>query len=44
VAFGHNGQQCRFGTIPYSSHLKTYVISYNNKGQVTDKSGYRKLF
>jgi hypothetical protein len=44
VAFGHNSQQCRFGTIPYSSHLKTYVITYNSHGQVSYKSGYKKLF
>lgn len=44
VAFGHGATQCRFGTIPYSSHLKTYVISYNSHGYVSYKSGYKKLF
>ncbi len=44
VAFGHGGSQCRFGTIPYSSHLKTYVITYNSNGTVGYKSGYKKIF
>jgi homoaconitase/3-isopropylmalate dehydratase large subunit len=44
VAFGHGTTQCRFGTIPYSSHLKTYVVTYNSHGYVSYKSGYRKLF
>ena len=44
VAMGHGTTQCRFGTIPYSSHLKTYVISYNSHGYVSYKSGYRKIF
>ena len=44
VAMGHGTTTCRFGTIPYSSHLKTYVISYNGQGFVTYKSGYKRLF
>jgi hypothetical protein len=44
VAMGHNSSICRFGTIPYSSHLKTYLISYNSHGQVSYKSGYKKIF
>ena len=44
VAFGHGTTQCRFGTIPYSSHLKTYLISYNNHGGVSYKSRYKKIF
>jgi hypothetical protein len=44
VAMGHNQQQCRFGTIPYSSHLKTYLITYNGSGYVSYKSGYKKIF
>jgi homoaconitase/3-isopropylmalate dehydratase large subunit len=44
VAFGHGTTQCRFGTIPYSSHLKTCVITYNGRGYVTYKSAYKKLF
>jgi hypothetical protein len=44
VAFGHGTTQCRFGTIPYSSHLKTYLITYNSHGYATYKSGYKKLF
>ena len=38
------GTQCRFGTIPYSSHLKTYVITWNGQGFVTFKSGFKTLF
>ena len=38
------GTQCRFGTIRYSSHLKTYIVTWNNHGQVSYKSGYKKIF
>jgi hypothetical protein len=44
VAMGHNHTQCRFGTIPYSAHLKTYIISYNSHGFISYKSGYKKIF
>jgi homoaconitase/3-isopropylmalate dehydratase large subunit len=44
VAMGHGTTQCRFGTIRYSAHLKTYIISYNSHGYVSYKSGYRKIF
>jgi hypothetical protein len=44
VAMGHNQEQCRFGTIPYSSHLKTYLIEYNSSGFVSYKSGTKKIF
>jgi len=44
VAFGHGTTQCRFGTIRYSSHLKTYVIFYNSHGTITYKSRYKKIF
>ena len=44
VAIGHNQTQCRFGTIPYSSHLKTYVIGYTSHGTVAFKTGLKKIF
>jgi homoaconitase/3-isopropylmalate dehydratase large subunit len=44
VAIGHGTTQCRFGTIPYSSHLKTYIITWNSHGYVSYKSGFKKLF
>jgi hypothetical protein len=44
VAFGHGSTQCRFGTIRYSAHLKTYLITYNSHGYVSGKSGYKKIF
>ena len=44
VAFGHGATQCRFGTIRYSAHLKTYIISYNSHGYVSYRSGYKKIF
>ena len=44
VAFGHGTTQCRFGTIRYSAHLKTYIIFYNSHGYVTYKSRYKKIF
>ena len=36
--------QCRFGTIPYSSHLKTYVIGYTSHGTIAFKTGTKKIF
>ena len=44
VAMGHNNTQCRFGTIRYSSHLKTYVIGYTNHGTVAFKTSLKTLF
>ena len=44
VAFGHGTTQCRFGTIPYSSHLKTYLIGYTSHGTIAFKTGYKKIF
>jgi hypothetical protein len=44
VAMGHNTTQCRFGTIPYSSHLETYLIGYTSHGTVAFKTGYKKIF
>ena len=44
VAMGHNNTQCRFGTIPYSSHLKTYVIGYTSHGTIAFKTRTKKIF
>ena len=44
VALGHGVTQCRFGTIRYSSHLKTYLIGYTNHGTVAFRTGFRKIF
>ena len=44
VAMGHNQTQCRFGTIPYSSHLKTYVIGYTSHGTIAFKTSLKKIF
>ena len=44
VAMGHNTTQCRFGTIRYSSHLKTYLIGYTSHGTVAFKTGFKKIF
>jgi hypothetical protein len=44
VAFGHGATQCRFGTIPYSAHLKTYLIGYTSHGTVAFKTGTKKIF
>jgi hypothetical protein len=44
VAMGHNNGQCRFGTIPYSSHLKTYVIGYTSHGTIAFKTSVKKIF
>jgi hypothetical protein len=44
VAMGHNQTQCRFGTIPYSSHLKTYLIGYTSHGTIAFKTGFKKIF
>jgi hypothetical protein len=44
VAMGHGTKQCRFGTIPFSSHLKTYVIGWNSHGFVAFKTRLKKIF
>jgi hypothetical protein len=44
VAMGHNNTQCRYGTIPYSSHLKTYVIGYTSHGTIAFKTSTKKIF
>jgi hypothetical protein len=44
VALGHGVTQCRFGTIRYSSHLKTYVIGYTSHGTVAFKTSLKKIF
>jgi homoaconitase/3-isopropylmalate dehydratase large subunit len=44
VAMGHGTTQCRFGTIRYSSHLKTYLIGYTSHGTVAFKTGFKKIF
>src|ERR1700730_258522 len=44
VAMGHNNTQCRFGTIPYSSHLKTYVIGYTSHGTIAFKTSLKQIF
>jgi len=44
VALGHGTKQCRFGTIPFSSHLKTYLIGWNSHGFVAFKTGFKKIF
>ena len=44
VAIGPGQTVCRFGTIPYTAHLKTYVFIANNHGYITYRSGYKKLY
>jgi hypothetical protein len=44
VAMGHGVTQFRFGTIPYSSHLKTYLIGYTSHGTVAFKTSVKNLF
>ena len=44
VAMGHNNTQCRFGTIPYSAHVKTYVIGYTSHGTIAFKTSLKKIF
>ena len=44
VAFGHGTTQCRFGTIPYSSHLKTYLMGFTSHGTIAFKTGTKKIF
>jgi hypothetical protein len=44
VAMGHGTSQCRFGTIRYSSHLKTYLIGYTNHGTIAFKTSLKKIF
>jgi len=44
VAMGHGVTQFRFGTIPYSSHLETYLIGYTSHGTVAFKTSLKKIF
>jgi len=44
VAMGHGTTQCRFGTIRYSAHLKTYLIGYTSHGTIAFKTGFKKIF
>ena len=44
VAMGHGTNQCRFGTIRFSSHLKTYLVGYNSNGTVAFKTGFKTIF
>ena len=44
VAMGHNTTQFRFGTIPYSSHLETYLIGYTSHGTIAFKTSLKKIF
>ncbi len=44
VAMGHGTNQCRFGTIRYSSHLKTYLIGYTSHGTIAFKTSLKKIF
>jgi hypothetical protein len=44
VALGHGVTQCRFGTIRFSSHLKTYLIGYTSHGTVAFKTSLKKIF
>jgi hypothetical protein len=44
VAIGPGQSVCRFGTIPYTAHLKTYVFIANNHGYITYRSGYKKIY
>ena len=44
VAMGHGTTQCRFGTIRYSAHLKTYLIGYTSHGTIAFKTSLKKIF
>jgi hypothetical protein len=44
VAMGHGVTQFRFGTIRYSSHLKTYLIGYTNHGTIAFKTAVKTIF
>ena len=44
VAMGHGVTQFRFGTIRYSSHLKTYLIGYTSHGTIAFKTSVKNLF
>jgi hypothetical protein len=44
VAFGYHQTICRHMTVRFSSHLKVYSFSANNKGMMTHKSKLKKIF
>ena len=44
VAIGPGQTVCRFGTIPYTAHLKTFVFIANGQGYMSYRSGYKRLY
>jgi hypothetical protein len=44
VAMGKGDTICRFGTIDYTGHLKTYIFFINDHGVKSYKSGYKKIY
>jgi hypothetical protein len=43
VAFGHGNTVCRWGTVKYSSHLRTYSLIGRSNGTIK-KTGYKNIF
>jgi hypothetical protein len=43
VAFGHGHTVCRWGTLTYSSHLRTWSLIGRSNGTIK-KSGYKNIF
>jgi hypothetical protein len=44
VAMGKGDKICRYGTVPYTAHLKTYIFFINSHGVKSYKSGYKKIY
>ncbi len=44
VAMGNGDKICRYGTLPYTAHLKTYIFFVNSAGVKNYVSGYKKIY
>jgi len=44
VAMGKGDKICRYGTVPYTAHLKTYIFFINSHGVKSYRSGYKKIY
>lgn len=44
VAMGKGDKICRYATLPYTAHLKTYIFFVNNSGVKSYVSGYKKIY
>jgi hypothetical protein len=44
VSIGYHQTVCRSMTLRYTSHLKVYTFTANNKGMINHKTGMKKVY